>query len=228
MENVKGSYSAFHGRRNPQHVYPSEWVVRTLLGTYPQMSLDKSKYRGGKILDIGFGDGRNWPLLHNAAFDIYGVEITEDIIALGQERAESLGVPVTLKMGANAALPFENAFFDYILACNSCYYVDAGTTFEDTLEEYQRVLKPGGILIASLPEASGSICEGAVERGDGLVEIRNDPWGLRNGYLFRWFRSAEEVREVFSPHFDSFSIGLCRDDYYGVLISAFLLVCRKR
>lgn len=228
MNNVKESYTAFHENHDPSHVYPTEWVIRTILGKYPQLSLDKSKYRGARILDIGFGDGRNWPLLYNASFDIYGVEVTEKIVSLGRNRAQTLGIPVSLKVGTNSVIPFGDSFFDYILACHSCYYVDAETTFRDNLQEYNRVLKSGGILIASLPEANASIFEGCIGGEDGHVEIRNDPWGLRNGGIFKWFRSEEEIKEVFSPYFDSFSIGLCLDNYYGVRVNVFLLVCRKK
>ena len=225
---VKETYTDFHVSRNPAHVYPSEWIIRTLLGKYPGLSLDKSKYAGARILDIGFGDGRNWPLLNNASFDIHGVEITEKIIALGQERARNLGIPVTLRLGTNTSIPFADDFFDYILASYSCHYVDAGTSFLDNLREYRRVLKPGGSFIATLPESNSSIFSGCIDLGDGHVEIRNDPWGLRNGYTFKWFQSEEEIREVFSPYFDSFSIGLCCDNYYGYQNNHFLLVCRKR
>lgn len=228
IQDVKESYTAFHAEHNPAHVYPSEWVIRSLLGSYPRLSLDKGEYRGAKILDVGFGDGRNWPLLHHAGFDVHGVEITGRIIELGRERARSLGMNVTLELGTNSALPFADHTFDYVLASSSCYYVDKGTTFRDNLAEYGRVMKPGGVLLATLPEAGSSIFDGCAELEDGHVEIRNDPWGLRNGYIFRRFRSEGELVEAFSPHFESFSVGLCRDDYYGVQINLFLLVCRRR
>lgn len=228
VQDVKESYTAFHVSHNPDHVYPSEWVIRTLLGKYPQLNLDKTRYRGAKILDVGFGDGRNWPLLRNAGFDVYGVEITEDIITLGNERARSLGMNATLKLGTNSAMPFENDQFDYVLASSSCYYVDKETTFRDNLAEYSRVMKPGAILLATLPEAGSSIFDGCAELPDGEVEIRNDPWGLRNGYVFKRFHSKGELIETFSPLFDSFSVGLCCDDYYGVQINLFLLVCKKK
>ena len=227
--DVKDTYGNFHIERNPEHVYPTEWVIRTFLGKYPKMEMDKSRYPGAKILDIGYGDGRNWPLLRNIGFDVHGVEITDEVIKLGEERAEKLGMKATLKRGSNAAIPFPDETFDYILACHSCYYIDEGTRFSDNMNEYFRVLKPGGMLIASLPENTNDIFDQAVVLDDeGHVEIRNDPWGLRNGYVFKWFTSEEDVVKSFSPWFQDFSIGGCRNDYFGVQIDMFLLVCARR
>src|SRR2546423_10441737 len=139
MENVKESYTAFHRRRDPQHVYPSEWVIRTLLGRYPRLGLDKDRYAGARILDVGFGDGRNWALLQNLGFAIHAIEITKEIVSLGNKRAKTLGADVTLKIGRNSSIPFQDNYFDYLLSSASCYYVDAGTTFSDNVQEYHRV-----------------------------------------------------------------------------------------
>jgi SAM-dependent methyltransferase len=228
VEDVKESYTAFHARKNPRHVYPSEWVVRTMLGKYPGLVMDRSGYDGGRILDVGFGDGRNWSLFSHVGLDIHGVEITEDILQLGRERAETLGVPAMLKLGDNAHIPFPDDYFDYVHASASCYYVDKGTTFSDNLREYARVMRPGGALLATLPEPRSSIFDGCVELENGHVEIRNDPWGLRNGYIFRWFRDEEDIISTFAPYFESFSIGLCCDDFYGIRINLWLLVCRRK
>ena len=166
-------------------------------------------------------------LLNNIGFDIYGLKISEKILNLGEQRARMLGIPVTLRVGTNSSVPFVDEFFDYLLACHSCYYVDAGTSFSNTLKEYSRILKPGGTLVASLPEADASIFDGCKKLTDGHVEIQNDPWRLRNGYIFRRFRSEDEIRATFSPYFDSLSIGVCRDNYYGLRVNLFLLVCQK-
>lgn len=228
MNNVEVSYTDFHEEHNPVHIYPTEWVIRTFLGNYPGLALDKSKYAGAKILDLGFGDGRNWPLLYNQKFEIYGVEITDKIVSLGYQRANKLGISATLKVGRNSSIPFGDNFFDYILACNSCYYVDKDTTFQDNLKEIVRVLKPGAIFVATLPEPNGDIFKDCVKKEDGHVEIQNDPWGLRNGYLFKWFTSEEDIHKTFSPFFENLSIGLCCDNYYGIQINAWLLVGQKK
>lgn len=227
VESVGKSYTAFHQRECPRHVYPTEWVIRTLLGKYPNLCLDTSSYPGSSILDLGFGDGRNWPLLHNCGFNIYGVEITDKIVDLGRQRLKSLGIPAVLVTGRNTQIPFADKYFNYILACHSCYYIDNGATFEDVCSECARVVKPGGYFIASLPEIGGQICENGVDLGNGHLRITHDPWGLRNGYVFRVFRSREEIEKTFSRYFEITAIGLCQEDFYGVYISFYIVVARR-
>ena len=53
--------------------------------------------------------------------------------------------------GAISRIPFDDAFFDAVLACHACYYVDPGTRFGDNVNEIARVLKPGGSFVFSAP-----------------------------------------------------------------------------
>jgi SAM-dependent methyltransferase len=226
--DLKKDYTDFYKKSNPTYVYPPEWVVRTFLGKYPELELDKSKYAGSKILDIGFGDGRCFPLLHNNGFDIYGIEITEDIIQLCEQRMKKMGIKVCLKKGTNSEIPFADNFFDYILSSSSCYYVDNGTTFSDNLKEYTRVLKPGGIFVAALAAPNSFIFKDAIEKENGHCEIVNDTYGVRNGFTLKRFKSEDEIRSEFGKYFDAFSFGLCKDDFYGSQVELFLLVCMKK
>lgn len=234
-DNVKVSYSDFHKKNRSKHLYPTEWVIRTMLGSYPKLSLDRSKYPGGKILDLGFGDCRNMTLLDNCGLDIHGVEITEDILIIARETLNGLGIEATLKVGSNASIPFEDNYFDYLLASSSCYYVDANTTFTKNLEEMVRVLKPGGYIIANFPSFSPepSVKESFILQDCGFTEdnhviIKNDIYGIRNGYKFKAFRSKQELEGTFAPYFTDIAIGGCLDNYFGVQINALFIVAKKK
>ena len=213
---IEEHYGEFYARRNPVKVYPVEFVVRTLLGTYPNLKIDRSTYRGSTILDLGFGDGRNMPLLHDLGFRIYGVEISEDICRLTSERMTNLGVPVELKTGPNAHLPYEDGTFDFVLACHACYYVSEGETFTDNLNEITRVLRPGGRFIFSLAKADTYVLQNAPEVSKGHFRIADDPYGVRNGTILRGFATRDEVAQEFGVHYDELTIGLCENDYYGI------------
>lgn len=226
-EDSQKCYSEHYVSHNPEFVYPTEFVIRTLLGNYPRLALDKTRYRGAKLLDMGFGDCRNFPLFHNIGFQIHGVEISDKICELGRERINRLGIEAELKTGTNAAIPYPNAHFDYLVACYSCYYVDSKKRFSDTVSEYARVLKPSGVLIASVPQASCFIFDGAEDSPDGHIIIKNDPFGIRNGIVLRRFNSTDELESELSPAFGEFSFGSNTDDFYGLAVDSFLVVCKR-
>jgi SAM-dependent methyltransferase len=220
-------YSDFYQQRNPEHVYAVEFVVRAFLGNYPQLKSDKSAYPGKSVLDLGFGDGRNMPLLHNLGMKVSGVEISDEICKLTEVRMARLGIEITARVGRNAKIPFGDEAFDYVLACHSCYYVDAGSVFADNAREIARVLKPGGSFIFSAPMATTYILCGAKDLGGGHMEIANDPYGVRNGYVLKKFEDADDIRNTLSPAFDEFAIGSCQNDFWGIEERVWIVVCRR-
>jgi SAM-dependent methyltransferase len=229
LEDLKKTYTDFHKKNKSKHLYPTEWIIRTMLGNYPGLKFDRSKYPGGKILDLGFGDGRNMSLLNNCGLDIYGVEITQDTLDIVEESLAAINVKATLKVGTNTSIPFEDNFFDYVLASSACYYVDAGSSFSDNLNEITRVLKPGGYFIANYPiYPTNFIFENAIPAEDGHVIIQNDIYGIRNGYKFKAFSSNEEIIAALSGKYDDISLGSCVDDYYGVRNHVFISTAKKK
>jgi SAM-dependent methyltransferase len=210
------NYAEFYSRRNPEKVYPVEFVVRTLLGTYPGLAIDRSTYRGSRVLDLGFGDGRNMPLLRDLGFEIYGVEISREICELTRERMARLGVPVVLETGRNSRIPFDDGMFDFVLSCHACYYVSPGETFADNLREIARVLRSKGRFIFSLVKTDSFILNDALPLGNGHYRITKDPHGVRNGTVFRAFASREEVSSELAPLFGDLALGLCENDFYGL------------
>jgi len=228
MGNCVTETNQYYAERNPHHVYPVEFVVRTFLGSYPNLQLDKTSFAGSRILDLGYGDGRNMPLLFNLGFEVYGVEVSDEINELAISRLKNLGVTATLKKGRNALIPFGDCFFQYVLACHSCYYIDEGTTFENSLNEIGRILDPQGIFICSLPMHDTYILEGAQQLADGYYRITHDPYNYRKGTVFRAFKSADEILNTFDKQFENIRIGFCDDDFFGIRQKVWTVVCKKK
>jgi len=226
-ERCNQAFTEFYAARNPDKVYPSEFLVRTLMGEYPQLKLDRTGYRGKAILDIGFGDGRNFPLLDDLGFQIHGIEVTEPICALTRERMQRMGIAAELRVGRNAAIPYPDASFDFLLASASCYYVDPGLRFDDNLAEFARVLRPGGVFVLTLPAMDSFVFRDGIDIGGGHVQIQADPYGLRNGYVLRRFKDEAEIREAFSSQFGQFAFGHVDSNYYGTQFALWLVVCRR-
>lgn len=222
------NYSAYYKQQRIIKVYPTEFVIRSFLGTYPRLKTDRSELTGRRVLDLGFGDGRNMPLLADLGLEVHGVEVTEAICAQITERMVAAGVKIEARVGRNSRLPYGDAHFDHLLACNSCYYVDSGQTFSDNLKEIARVMKPGARFVHSLPMSTTFLLEGAKDLGDGHVEVTQDPYGVRVGAVLRKFDSPEEIERALSPWFTDISIGSCRDDYWGSKVHLWFVVCRRR
>jgi ubiquinone/menaquinone biosynthesis C-methylase UbiE len=56
--------------------------------------------------------------------DVYGIEITKEIVTQTGERLAKMGYKPNLDVGRNSDIPYEDEKFDYILACHCCYYCD--------------------------------------------------------------------------------------------------------
>ena len=227
--DIVSTYTAYYKNREITHLYPVEFVVRTFLAQYPGLNLDKSRFPGSRILDLAYGDGRNIPLLCNLQFNVHGIEISDEINQLTKKRLQQLGLSsVELAKGHNTDIPYPHQYFNYILACHSCYYIAEGELFDDNLKEMHRVLDSDGILICSLPQDTTYILQGAEHLPNGYYRIKNDPYQLRNNAIFRAFSSESDIKNTFSSYFTDFCIGFCNDNFYGLHQNVWIVVCRKK
>jgi ubiquinone/menaquinone biosynthesis C-methylase UbiE len=225
--NIDSSYERHYAERSSAKVYPTEFVVRTFLAKYPGLNF-KKPVPGNKVLDVGFGDGRNTAFLCDAGLSVSGIEITQGIVDQTRTRLSDLGHEADLRVGRNSSIPFPDNEFDYILACHCCYYCDEGQTLLDNLQEYARVLKKDGYLIASVANRSSYIFDGADDLPDGSLVVKNDPYNNRNGYRLHAFSSPSDLEQYFSPLFKNFSIGSADNDYFGISERVFWVVAQKR
>jgi ubiquinone/menaquinone biosynthesis C-methylase UbiE len=103
---------------------------------------------GARILDVGTGTGRiSVPLLNKGA-DLVGCDLSLKMMALLRQK-----FPTSRLVQADAAwLPFPAGHFDALLTCHVMHLVGP---WRQALQEYRRVLKPGGAYINAHTERVG-------------------------------------------------------------------------
>jgi len=212
----------------PNMTYTSEYVIRIFKGKYPRLDLNKN-FNNLKICDIGCGDGRNIPLLHECGFDTYGIELTDKIVERVKQNLNKVNLPdVVVKVGSNNHIPFDDEFFDYLLAWNTCYYMGDLQDFNEYIKEYARVLKKRGYLVLSIPKKTCFIYHDSERIDGGRAIIRSDPFNMRNGEILRIFENEAEIEKVFSSYFDNFIFASVHDDCFGFDYHWHLVVCQKK
>lgn len=208
-------------------MYPAENLIRIFKGSYPTLDLPAEEYEDSSILDVGCGDGRHLVFFNNdLGFETYGMEPTEEICKIAESNASSADADVSVQSGTNRNIPFDDDRFDYLVAWNSCYYMGEKHDFDfpKHVREYQRVLKPEGKLILSIPKPSSFIYQDCEKVEDGYIVVSDDPFGKRDGTILRRFEDDEKITDSFAPQFGDFSIASIHDEFFGYDYHWWLLV----
>jgi ubiquinone/menaquinone biosynthesis C-methylase UbiE len=94
----------------------------------------------GRVLEPGAGNGLNFEHYRDGV-EVVAMEPEPTMLRLAAERASTAGVPIRLVRGVAESLPFPDRSFDTVVASLMlCSVADPVTV----LEEFRRVLRPGG------------------------------------------------------------------------------------
>jgi arsenite methyltransferase len=130
--------------------------------------------RGESVLDAGCGTGL---LLEQEALAVgadgraEGIDSSNDMLDLARQRCTDLP-QVQLQQGSVEKLPFDDASFDALSTTQCLLYV---ADLDSALQEFQRVLKPGGRLAVLETEWSGAIMH---SHDQSLTQRIFDAWDL--------------------------------------------------
>src|SRR5262249_38314941 len=100
---------------------------------------------GGRILEVGVGTGISLPD-YARTNTLVGIDISEPMLRKAQERVDEFGLTNVEQLAVMDAehLSFPDASFDVVVAQ---YVVTTVPNPEATLDEFARVLKPGGEIV---------------------------------------------------------------------------------
>jgi phosphatidylethanolamine/phosphatidyl-N-methylethanolamine N-methyltransferase len=108
-------------------------------------AIDACENVGGRVLEVGVGTGLSLPY-YTQRCRVVGVDISDDMLDVARRRVEELGM-TNVEQLANMdvqKLGFANNSFDVVTAQ---YVVNTVPDPEAALDEFVRVLRPGGELI---------------------------------------------------------------------------------
>ena len=127
---------------NPYHKHRLEVII--------DLIPEELFLKGSRIIDFGCGDGVLFPVFLEKGVDIFGIDISENMIELGKKRLSQMNLPTNnlIVAGVNYFKNFESNSLDGILSFNTLAYL---TDEEEKVfyTEAQRTIKPNGFLAVS-------------------------------------------------------------------------------
>jgi tellurite methyltransferase len=104
--------------------------------------------QGGKVLDLGCGEGRNSLFLAQQGFDVTCIDRSENAIRKVRLAAQRLGVPINAIVSDIAHLEIESDY-DLIMAHGVLYYL-SNLEWRELLAQAKERTLPGGLNIYSV------------------------------------------------------------------------------
>jgi phosphatidylethanolamine/phosphatidyl-N-methylethanolamine N-methyltransferase len=117
---------------------------------------------GGRILEVGVGTGLSLPK-YTESNCITGVDISEPMLNVARKRVRKLGLAnvISIEVGDAENLRFPSDSFDVVVAQ---YVVTACPNPEKALNEFARVVRPGGEIVITTRISADRGMRAAIEK----------------------------------------------------------------
>jgi len=95
------------------------------------------------VADIGCGPGAQSIFWAAQGHDVHGLDVNAEFIEVAAQRAASNGLSIDFRVGSATQLPWPDESVEICLAPELLEHV---SEWRDCLDEFARILKPGGVL----------------------------------------------------------------------------------
>ena len=135
------------------------------------------KITGSSIVDLGCGTGRHWKkILDQAPQQLTGFDVSENMLTMLQQKFPQA---VTHVIHNNSLQPLADNSCDLLISTLTIAHIENAAA---ALQEWSRVLKPGGSVIITdyHPIALGKGAKRTFKHDDKLVAIKNYVYPISN------------------------------------------------
>lgn len=134
-----------------------------------------------KILDIACGNARHAKLLTRRHHQIYGTDLSITLLKSALYQKPNKAFPFLVQSDMRY-LPFSNSFDVALSLFTSFGYFRSETMNQQVIEEFARILRPGGRLVIDFlnPDYVISTLDPVSERTSGKIKIKEERWIIEN------------------------------------------------
>ncbi len=194
-----------HQVRAGQDVYRNEFLEPAFMRFIGNIA-------GLEVLDGACGEGTSSRILARAGARVTGVDLSKNMISGAEQMEASHPLGIAYIQGSAAEMPFEDASFDLVTSWMALSDISCQ---QSVLNEFARVLKPGGKLMfcvrhpAFFTRRTG-VLRGTDSKPSGLLiadYFNKDPW--KENWSFSGGGDAAQGRKTFSNLRFPFSLADC-------------------
>lgn len=170
----------------PEETLKRPWADRT--GAEVDRALAMLGAQGGeRVLDMACGTGRHAHELARRGFEVVGVDISPDLLAIAEADAKAESLNASFLAADLRQLDFDEEF-DLVLNLNdgAIGYFETEEENHRTFEVIAAALRPGGGNLLQLPNvlyAENHLPQTTWIAGEGMVELIDHRWEPRSRYL---------------------------------------------